>query len=153
MRFATSASLVFVLTLGTLVSGGATSWASAAPTHVRLASGSTYCNLLATYQKKQAAANKALTPGSSVKAMKAAYAQLQGEEVLVLGVAPSSLQKPYKTVFAAVNLIFGAMAKVNYNYAKLSKSTIAGFVKYERSMATASKTITAYDKTVCGLKN
>ncbi len=145
--------MVFVLTFGTLLSGTGSSWAGAAPAILHVANGSTYCKLLVTYQKKQNAANKALTPGSAVKAMKAAYSQLQGEERLVLGVAPSALQKPYKTVFAAVNQIYGALAKVNYNFAKLSKSTIASFTKNEKSMAAASKTITAYDKNVCGVKS
>ena len=64
-------SLVMTLSLATVVSSATPSFAS---THLRLASGSTYCKLLTTYDKKQTAANKALeTPGSAVAAMEAAF--------------------------------------------------------------------------------
>ena len=151
--FAASASLVFVLSVASVLPGTTTAWAGASASPVRLANGSAYCKLLVLYNQKQSAANKALSSGSAAKQMKTAFAKLQSEEGQVLAVAPSSLQKPFKTVFAALGQLFGALAKVNYNYAKLSKTMIASFTKDEKSMAAATKLITAYDKNVCGVKS
>ena len=70
----------------------------------------------------------------------------------ILSVAPSTLQKPFKKVFAALNILYSDLTKANFNFAKLSKAEIASFASYSKSMAAASATITAYDHKVCGVK-
>ncbi len=114
---------------------------------------SAYCKLLTSYDKKQNAATKALeTPGAAVAAMELAYKNLKNEENVVLGIAPSSLQSSYKTVFKDINTLYGDLAKVHFNYLKLSKAQIASFEALSKSMSTASAKITAYNKNVCGVK-
>jgi hypothetical protein len=141
---------MMVLSLATLVSSATPSFAS---THVKSANGSAYCTLLTAYDKKQTAANKALsTPGAEKAAMEAAFKNLQPEEKLVLGVAPSSLQSSYKLVFKDVNQLYADLAKANYNFTKLSKAEIASFEALAKSMSGASNKITAYNKNVCGVK-
>lgn len=150
-RFAGTLATVFVLTFGVLVSGATPSFAG---TVLHSASGSAYCKLLISYNKKQIAANKALeTPGAGVAAMKAAYAKLKGVEGLVLGVAPSSLQSPYKTVFKELNVFYGYLSAAGFNYSKLSKADAAKFESMSTEMTVASKKISAYDKNVCGVKS
>jgi precorrin isomerase len=146
------ASLVLALSAGALVATTTPSWAGVTP-HFKSASGSAYCSLLTAYDKKQTAANKELeTPGAAVAAMKAAYKALANEESVVLGVAPSALQKPYKTVFKELNSFYDILSTVNFNYAKLSKADIAKFESVSKSMAASTTAITAYDKKTCGVK-
>lgn len=150
-RLWATTTLIGAIALGGVVVGTTPSWAGSAPT--RSANGSAYCKLLVAYNKKQAAANKALsTPGAAKAAMETAFKNLQGEEGLILGVAPSSLQRPFKKVFAALNILYSDLSKANFNYAKLSKAEIAKFASYSKSMTAASNTITAYDRKVCGVK-
>jgi hypothetical protein len=78
---------------------------------------------------------------------------LKPEEALVLGVAPSSLQAPYKLVFKDINILYADLAKANFNYAKLTKAQIAGFEALTKTMGSATTKITAYDKNVCGVKD
>jgi hypothetical protein len=149
-RLAAGASLVMVLSIATVVSGATPSFAGSLKT---AGSSSNYCKLLTSYDKKQNAATKALeTPGAAIAAMKAAYKNLQAEENVVLGIAPSSLQSSYKTVFKDINLIYADLAKVNYNFLKMSKAEIASFEAIAKSMSPAAAKISAYDKNVCGVK-
>jgi hypothetical protein len=145
------ASLAVALTLGALV---ATTTPSFAGTTTKVAGGSTYCTLLISYDKKQKAANKALeTPGGAIAAMKAAYKSLNGVESLVLKVAPSTLQAPYKTVFKELNVFYTDLSKVNFNFAKFTKAQQAQFEALSKTMAASSAKISAYDKKVCGVKD
>jgi len=147
------ASLVVALSLGALLATTTPSFAGTSP-RLKVAGGSSYCSLLVAYNKKQTAANKALqTPGGAIAAMKAAFKALNSEEGLVLSVAPSSLQTPYKNVFKELNLFYTDLSKVNFNYAKLSKAQIASFAAISKSMAASTTKITAYDKKVCGVKS
>jgi hypothetical protein len=142
---------MMVLSLATLVSSATPSSAS---THLTSANGSTYCKLLTTYDKKQAAANKALeTPGAAKAAMELAFKNLKPEEALILGVAPSSLKSSFELLFKDVNALYGDLAKVNYDFEKLSKAQIAAFEASSKAMLPASNKITAYDKNVCGVKD
>jgi hypothetical protein len=146
-----SGSLVMVLSLATLVSSATPSFAS---THMKSANGSTYCKLLTAYDKKQTAANKELsTPGAAEAALKLAIKNLKPEEAIVLGVAPSSLQSAYKTLFKDINALYADLAKANYNFEKLSKAQIATFEAMSKAMAPASAKINAYNKNVCGVKD
>jgi hypothetical protein len=139
---------MMVLSLATLVSSATPSLAS-----TKSANGSTYCKLLTAYDKKQTAANKALeTPGAAKAAMEAAFRNLKPEENLVLGVAPSSLQAPYKTVFKDINLLYADLSKANFNFEKLTKAQIASFEALSRTMTPATNKINAYNKNVCGVK-
>jgi hypothetical protein len=148
---AAGASLMMVLSLATLVTSATPSFAS---THLKSADGSAYCKLLTAYDKKQNAANKALdTPGAEKAALELAIKNLKPEEALVLGVAPSSLQSSYKLIFKDVNLLYADLAKVNYNFVKLSKAQITSFETLSRAMEGSSNKITAYDKNVCGVKD
>lgn len=150
MRYLRSASLVAVLTVGSVLAGATPSWAG---TTLKSANGSAYCKLLTSYDKKQTAANKALqTPGGAAASIKAAYEELDKVEGVILGVAPSSLQKPYKTVFKTLNTFYGTLSKVGYNYAKLSKADVASFEAMATTMEVSSNKISAYDKNVCGVK-
>ncbi len=150
-RYGATFATAFVLTFGVVVSGATPSFAG---TVLHSANGSAYCKLLTSYNKKQTTANKALeTPGAAVAAMKAAYAKLKGIEGLVLGVAPSSLQAPYKTLFKELNLFYGYLSSAHFNYAKLSKADLAKFAGLSKTMASASNTISAYNKNVCGVKS
>jgi hypothetical protein len=146
------ASLAVALSLGALV---ATATPSFAGTRTRtMADSSSYCKLLVSYDKKQTAANKALeTPGDAVAAMKAAYKSLNSVEGLVLNVAPSSLQSSYKIVFKELNVFYTDLSKVGFNYAKLSKASIASFESISKTMTAAANKISAYDKKVCGVKD
>jgi hypothetical protein len=144
------ASLAMVLSLATLASSSTPSFAS---THLKSANGSAYCKLLTSYDKKQTTATKALeTPGAAVAAMEAAFKALKSEESVVLGVAPSSLQSSYKTIFNDLNKFYTELSAVHFNYAKLTKAEIASFTALGKSMATAGAKISAYDKNVCGVK-
>jgi hypothetical protein len=137
-----------VLSLATLVSSTTPSFAS-----TKSANGSTYCKLLTAYDKKQTAVDKTLeTPGAEKAAMEAAYRNLQPEEKLVLGVAPSSLQAPYKLVFKDVNVLYADLSKANFNFEKLTKAEIAGFEALSKTMTPATNKIDAYNKNVCGVK-
>jgi hypothetical protein len=139
---------MMVLTLATLVSSATPSFAS-----TKSANGSTYCKLLTAYDKKQTAANKALTtPGAAKAAMEAAFRNLQPEEKLVLSVAPSSLQAPYKLVFKDINALYADLSKANFNFLKLTKAQIASFEALSRTMTPATNKINAYNKNVCGVK-
>jgi len=139
---------MMVLSLATLVSSATPSFAS-----TKSANGSTYCKLLTAYDKKQTAANKALeTPGAAKAAMEAAYRNLKPEEALVLSVAPSSLQTPYKTVFKDINLLYADLSKANFNFEKLTKAQIASFEALANTMTPATDKINAYNKNVCGVK-
>ncbi len=150
-RFAGTLATVFMLTFGVLVSGATPSFAGTA---LHSADGSAYCKLLISYDKKQVAANKALeTPGGAIASMKAAYAKLKGVEGLVLGVAPSSLQSSYKTLFKELNEFYGYLSSVNFDYKKLNKADLAKFAGLSKSMTAASSKITAYNKNVCGIKS
>jgi len=149
-KCAAGVSLMIALSLATLVSSVTPSFAS---THVKSANGSAYCTLLTAYDKKQTAANKALeTPGAERAAIEAAFKNLQPEEKLVLGVAPSSLQSSYKLVFKDINLLYSDLSKANYNFAKLPKAQIASFEALSKTMGVAANKISAYDKNVCGVK-
>ena len=143
------ASLAMTLSLATLVSTATPSFASA---HLRSAHTSNYCTLLIAYNKKQAAANKALTPGSAAAAAKAAFKNLKPEEAIILGVAPSSLQSSFKLLFKDINQFYSYLSAANFNYQKLTKAQIASFEVLSKSMSAASKKITAYDKNVCHVK-
>jgi hypothetical protein len=113
-KCAAGASLVMVLSMATLVSSATPSFASS---YKSAGSSSTYCKLLTAYDKKQTAANKALdTPGAEKAAMEAAFRNLKPEEAVVLGVAPSSLQSAYKTLFKDINQLYADLAKANYNF-------------------------------------
>ncbi len=139
-----------VLSMATLVSGATSSFASSFKS---AGSSSTYCKLLTAYDKKQNAANKALeTPGAEKAAMEAAFRNLKPEEAIVLGVAPSTLQKPYKTVFADINLLYADLSKADFNFEKLTKAQIANFEALAKAMSPATATINAYNKNVCGVK-
>ncbi len=149
-RCAAGTSLVVVLSLASMVSSATPSFAS---THLKSANGSAYCKLLTSYNKKQTAANKALeTPGAAVAAMELAYKNLKNEENLVLGIAPSSLQSSYKTIFKDLNSWYSVLSKAHFNYLKLTKAEIASFESLGKVMSTASAKITAYNKNVCGAK-
>lgn len=146
-------SLTAVLSLGALLATTTPSLAGTT-THLKSAGGSAYCSLLVSYDKKQNAANKALeTPGAAIAAEKAAFKALNSEEGLILGVAPSTLQSSFKTVFKELNVFYSDLSKVNFNYEKLSKAQIASFETASKTMDAASNKITAYDKKVCGVKN
>jgi len=148
-KCAAGASLMMVLSLATMVTGATPSSAS-----MKSANGSTYCKLLTSYDKKQTAANKALTtPGAAKAAMELAFKNLKPEEALVLSVAPSSLQASYKTLFNDINLLYADLSKANFNFEKLTKAQIAAFEALSRKMAPASDKITAYNKNVCGVKD
>jgi hypothetical protein len=137
--------------LGALLATTTPSFAGTS-THLTVAGGSSYCNLLVSYDKKQTAANKALeTPGGAITAMKAAFKSLNSVEGLVLSVAPSSLQSAYKNVFKELGVFYAELSKVNFNYEKLSKAQIASFEALSNTMAASSAKITAYDKKVCGV--
>lgn len=147
------ASLVVALSLGALLATTTPAFAGTS-THLTVADGSAYCKLLVSYDKKQTAANKALeTPGGAIAAMKAAFKSLNSVEGLVLNVAPSSLQGPYKAVFKELGSFYTELSKVNFNYAKLSKAQIASFEALSKTMAVSTNKITAYDKKVCGVKD
>jgi hypothetical protein len=149
-KCATGASLMVVLSLATLVSSATPSFASTQ----KSANGSAYCKLLTAYDKKQTAANKALaTPGTAAKAMETAFKNLKPEENIILGVAPSSLKSSFQLLFKDVNALYADLAKVNYNFEKLSKAQIAAFESSSHTMTTASNKINAYDKNVCGVKD
>jgi hypothetical protein len=149
-KCAAGASLVMVLSLATLVSSTTPSFAGI---RVKSANGSAYCTLLTAYDKKQTAANKALdTPGAEKAAIEAAFKNLQPEEQLVLGVAPSSLQSSYKLVFKDINQLYADLAKANFSFTKLSKAEIASFEALSKTMGGAANKISAYDKNVCGVK-
>jgi hypothetical protein len=149
-RCAAGASLAVVLSLATLASSATPSFAS---THLRSASGSAYCQLLVSYNKKQTAATKALsTPGAAVAAMEAAFKALKSEESVVLGIAPASLQSSYRTIFKDLNVLYTDLSAAHFNYLKLTKAEIASFEALSKSMAAAGAKITAYDKNVCGVK-
>jgi hypothetical protein len=140
-----------VLSMATLVSSATPSLASS---YKSAGSSSTYCKLLTAYDKKQTAANKALeTPGAEKAAMEAAFKSLKPEEAVVLGVAPSSLQSSYKTLFKDINALYADLAKANYNFEKLSKAQIAAFEAMSKAMEPATTKIDAYDKNVCGVKD
>jgi hypothetical protein len=146
------AALAAALSFGALVATTTPSFAGT--THLTSAGGSTYCTLLVSYDKKQNAANKALeTPGGAIAAMKNAYKTLNSVEGEVLKVAPSALQSSYKTVFKELNVFYGELSKVGFNYAKLSKAQIANFEALSKTMAAASNKISTYDKKVCGVKD
>jgi len=149
-RCAAGASLAVVLSLATLASSATPSFAS---THLRMASGSAYCQLLVSYNKKQTAATKDLsTPGAAVAAMEAAFKALKSEESVVLGIAPASLQSSYRTIFKDLNVFYTDLSAAHFNYLKLTKAQIASFEALSKSMAAAGAKITAYDKNVCGVK-
>ena len=143
------ASLAMTLSLATLVSSATPSFASA---HLKYAHSSNYCTLLVAYNKKQTAANKALTPGGAAAAAKAAFKNLKPEETIILGVAPSSLQSSFKLLFKDINVFYTDLAAANFNYQKLTKAQIASFEVLSKSMTAASNKITAYDKNVCHVK-
>jgi|HubBroStandDraft_6_1064221.scaffolds.fasta_scaffold123402_3 hypothetical protein len=150
-KCAAGASLVMVLSMATLVSSATPSFASS---YKSAGSSSTYCKLLTAYDKKQTAANKALdTPGAEKAAMEAAFRNLKPEEAVVLGVAPSSLQSAYKTLFKDINQLYADLAKANYNFEHLSKAQIAAFEAMSKAMAPATAKINAYNKNVCGVKD
>ena len=150
-KCAAGASLMMVLSVATVVSSATSSFAS---THLKSANGSAYCTLLTAYDKKQKAANKALeTPGGAKAAMEAAFRNLKPEEALVLGVAPSSLQSPYKLVFKDINNLYAELSTADFNFEKLTKAQIAGFEALSKTMSAASNKITTYDKNVCGVKD
>jgi hypothetical protein len=149
-RRAVGASLVAVISLGSLGSAATPSFASS---HLRSANGSAYCKLLTAYNKKQTAANRALeTPGAAVAAMELAFKNLKAEESIVLGVAPSSLQSSYKTIFKDLGIFYADLSKAHFNYLKLTKAEIAQFQSLSKSMTPASNKITAYNRNVCGVK-
>ena len=148
-KCAAGASLALVLSLATLASSTTPSFASA---HLRTAHTSNYCTLLVAYNKKQTAANKALTPGSAAAAAKAAFKNLKPEEAIILGVAPSSLKSSFELLFKDLNKFYGYLSAVNFNYQKLTKAEIASFEVLSKSMTSASNKITAYDKNVCHVK-
>jgi hypothetical protein len=146
----TGASLVMTLSLATLVSSATPSFASA---HLRQSHSSSYCALLTAYNKKQAAANKAIaTPGGAAAAAEAAFKNLKPEEALILGVAPSSLQSSFKLLFKDINSFYTDLSAAHFNYQKLTKAEIASFEVLSKSMTAASNKITAYDKSVCHVK-
>jgi len=145
------ASLAMSLSLATLVSGATPSFASA---HLRQAHSSSYCTLLTAYNKKQAAANKAIeTPGGAAAAAEAAFKNLKPEETIILGVAPSSLQSSFKLLFKDINLFYTDLSAAHFNYEKLTKAQIASFEVLSKAMTAASNKITAYDKNVCHVKD
>ena len=84
--------------------------------------------------------------------MEAAFKALKSEEAVVLGVAPSSLQASYKTIFKDLNTFYNELSAAHFNYAKLTRAQIASFESLSKSMATAGAKISAYDKNVCGVK-
>jgi hypothetical protein len=144
-------SLAMVLSLATMASSATPSFAG---TVTKSANGSSYCKLLTTYDKKQAAANKELeTPGAAKAAMELAYKNLKPEEALVLSVVPGSLKSSYELVFKDINALYADLAKANFDFEKLSKAQIAAFEAESKSMTSASNKITAYNKNVCGVKD
>ena len=140
------ASLAMTLSLATLVSSATPSFASS---HLRTAHSSSYCALLVAYNKKQTAANKAITPGAAAAAARAAFKNLKPEETIILGVAPSSLQSSFKLLFKDLNQFYAYLSAANFNYQKLTKSQIASFEVLGKAMTAASNKIKAYDKNVC----
>jgi hypothetical protein len=153
MHVTRKASLAVALSFGALIATTTPSFAGTT-TRITVADGSSYCKLLVSYDKKQTAANKALdTPGGAIAAEKAAYKSLSSVEGLVLNVAPSVLQSPYKTVFKELNVFYSELAKVNFNYAKLTKAQDASFESLSKTMDAASNKISAYNKKVCGVKD
>jgi len=71
---------------------------------------------------------------------------------MILGVVPSSLKSSYQAVFNAFNQMYGYLQKANYNFLKLGTSTEKEFENLSKSLESASAKITAYNKTVCGVK-
>jgi hypothetical protein len=144
-------SLVMVLSLVTMVSSATPSFAG---TVMKSANGSSYCKLLTSYDKKQAAANKALeTPGAEKAAMELAFKNLKPEEALVLSVVPGTLKSSYELVFKDINVLYADLSKAGFNFEKLTKAQIAAFEAEAKSMSGASAKITAYNKNVCGVKD
>jgi hypothetical protein len=140
-----------VLSMATLVSSATPSFASS---YKSAGSSSSYCKLLTSYDKKQAAANKELeTPGAEKAAMELAFKNLKPEENLVLGVAPSALKSSYKTIFTDINLLYADLSKSNFNFEKLTPAEIAKFESLSKSMSPATAKINAYNKNVCGVKD
>jgi hypothetical protein len=121
--------------------GTAASLSAAATKKVTAKGGGDFCTLIAT------ATNSEKTAGTDTASVKAQIAKAQGQEKQALALAPSSIKADVTVLFTASNATYDALAKVNYDYSKLTASDMAPLETPE--VAAAEKRLKAYTTDVC----
>ncbi len=124
----------------TTVAGGST--ATTAPSFSGN-SNSTYCDLA-----RQAEGSAKVNPTTDMKANFAKFNAISGQFV---SKAPGAIKADAQTLVTGVKKLEALLASVNYDFTKLSASSMASL--NDPALTAASLRIVAYDKQVCGLTN
>ncbi len=145
-------SIASVILLEALLLGTPDATASTTTTHAaqqRVA----YCKLLSSFDKKENAARRVYSSiSSSVASMKSAYKSLNAVAVKVMHVAPTALKSTYNKELSALHLVYGDLAKADFDYLSLPESEIMAFESIQSSVTAETKTTTNFDKKYCSAR-
>jgi hypothetical protein len=155
------APLAFVISATVMVSGcsggaktaaSATAADSAAPagdtaagtaaTPVKATGGGKFCTELAQAMNT----SRASTPGTDAKAQILAARAATDQ---IVNTAPSAIKSDVRVLVAASNVMYDALAKVDYDYSKLTAADTAGLSAPD--VAAAEQHLLAYVKGTCGI--
>lgn len=113
----------------------------AATKKVTAKGGGDFCTLIAS------AFNSEKSASTDTASVKAQIDKAQGQEKQALDLAPASIKADVTVLFDASNATYGALAKVDYDYSKLTASDMAPLETAE--VAAAEKRLKAYTTDVC----
>jgi hypothetical protein len=119
--------------------------AASAPTHVEAKGGGNFCQLIA------ASANNASISGTSADVIKKHVAEVQGLEQQAIDASPNSLKSDVHLLFNASNRVYAALAKVNYDYSKITATDVSAL--QAPGVVQAEQRLTAYVTNVCKIKS
>lgn len=138
------------LVLVALACGNAAAVASPSSVAVpSLTATSPFCAKAATYSKSSPGTNvAAVTPA----ALKANYEKFKAVEKSILGQAPTAIKADLQKIFAFDDILFAALNKANWNFAKLPPATLQMLATKGPALEPASKRVAAYFAKVCKIK-
>lgn len=129
-------------------SSSSTSAGSSTSTSSAAASGSSFCSIAASLAKVDIARELSGSPTA-----RTVFQTLLSQEPTILAAAPGQLQAPLQKLFSFYNRLVSELAKVNYNFTKLSTTDKAGIVSQSQSLAAASRQVENYLTGTCKLKS
>jgi hypothetical protein len=107
-------------------------------------SGDAFCQTMA-------AMNKDVPASSSPAAYRSVTAKLKSIEAKMLSVSPIPIKEDMKQVVTFINLLLGALAKVNYNSAKVPPAIGLKLINANAAVTPALYAVNAYAKKACGI--
>jgi hypothetical protein len=120
--------------------GSASTTPTTTPKKVQANGGGDFCKLIAS-------ASNTDIGGDSAASAEATITKARGQERQALALAPDSIKADVTLLFNASNVMYDALAKVNYDYTKLTSADMAPLGSAD--VTAAEKRLQTYVTTVC----